>query len=290
MADVEARRRAAGIGLMVAAVSVFACMDTIAKYLSRDYPVPMIVWARYFFQMVAMLVILGPRQRLRLVRTRRPGFQIVRGIVLTLSSLSFFTALAHMQLAEASAITFLAPLFVAILAGPVLHERVPAASWIAIITGLVGMQFIIRPGTEVFSWWALLPMCNAILMAAYQLMTRRIASVDPATTTLFYPAVVGSVGLALALPAVGVWPIHIGHALLFLVLGVLGGAGHLLLIRAYQRAPASLLAPFMYAQLAMALTLGFLVFGNFPDAWALLGMAIIVASGVMLLTHQGRQL
>lgn len=288
MAKTEAQRRLAGIGMMIAAVSIFACTDAVAKLLTRDYSPLLIVWARYFFQMIAMIILLAPRRGLSLIRSKRPRFQFIRGLMLTFSSLTFFSALPHLPLADISAITFLSPLFVAVLAGPVLHERVPAASWVAIAGGLIGMLFIIRPGAAGFSLWTVLPIGTALLMAAYQLMTRRIAGIDPPTTTLFYPAVVGTVVLLLVLPFVWQWPHNIWHALGFMMLGVFGGIGHFLLIRGYERAPASLLAPFMYAQLVGALSLGWLVFGDFPDAWGLFGMTIIVGSGLLLVARQAR--
>ncbi len=284
----EARQRVIGISFIVAAVTVFACVDAVAKYLMRDYSVLIVVWARNFFQMLAMLIFLAPTMKLDLVRTKRPGIQLARGLLLTTSSLFFFTGVASMQLAEASAITFLAPLFIALLSGPVLHERVSRASWLAIIAGLIGVQFIIRPGSEVFSWAALLPVVTAICMAVYQLLTRRVAHTERTLTSLFYPSVIGSVILSAMLPWAGPLPIDLWHFALLVTIGALGGAGHFLLIRAYQHAPASTIAPFMYTQLIGALSLGYLLFGDIPDGWALLGMGIIVTSGILLVTHQHR--
>ncbi len=125
-------------------------------------------------------------------------------------------------------------------------------------------------------------------MAIYQLLTRRIAHTERALTSLFYPAVVGAVVLSLFLPFAGPWPDNIWHSSLMVILGPLGGVGHFLLIRAYQYAPASILAPFNYSQLVGALSLGYLTFGDFPDGWALLGMGIIVTSGAVLITYQHR--
>ena len=284
----EARQRAIGIAFIVAAVSVFACVDATAKFLMRDYSVLIVVWARNFFQMVAMIIFLAPTMKLDLLRTKRPGIQLARGLLLTTSSLFFFTGVASMQLAEASAITFLAPLFIALLAGPVLRERVPLPSWLAIVAGLIGVQFIIRPGSDVFSWAALLPVMTAICMAIYQLLTRHVAHTERTLTSLFYPSVIGSIILSALLPFAGPLPVDPWPFALLVTIGVLGGAGHFLLIRAYQHAPASTVAPFMYAQLIGALSLGYLLFGDLPDGWALLGMGIIVTSGILLVTHQHR--
>lgn len=277
-----------GIGLIVAAVSIFACMDTMAKYLSQSYAVLFVVWARYAVQMMWMLVVLGPRLRLRLVQTRRPGLQIARGTVLTLSSVVFFAALARMPLAEASAITFITPLLVAAFSGPVLRERVPRAAWYAIAVGLLGVLIVIRPGSAVFSAWALLPIASAVCFATYQLMTRKLAGVDSPFTTLFIPTVVATLGLAPAISFASAASISRPHALLFLAMGLLGAVGHFFLIKAFSYARASTIAPFIYAQLVGVLILGYLVFDQFPDGWSLAGMGIIVVSGLFVATRHRR--
>lgn len=270
------------------AVSTFSCLDATSKYLSASYAVPAIVWARYVFQMLLMLIVLGPRLRARLVRTANLRLQILRGIVLTASSLVFLTALSLMPLAEAASLAFMAPLMIAVLSGPVLHERVEARTWLALGGGFVGVLLIIRPGGELFTWVALLPLCSALLMATYQLMTSRLAGHDAALTTLFYPAVVGSIVVPIVFPHALSLPAQPLDAALFVALGLLGGIGHFFLIRAHDYAPASTLGPFMYAQLFTALVLGWLVFGQLPDAVALAGMLAITASGLLLILSHRR--
>jgi drug/metabolite transporter (DMT)-like permease len=277
-----------GIGLMLLAVSTFSCLDATSKYLASHYPVPAIVWARYVVQVLLMLVVLGPRLRLGLVRTTNLRLQIVRGLVLTASSLIFLTALSVVPLADAAGIAFMAPLFIAVLAGPVLHERVAAATWLALAGGFVGVLLIIRPGSGLFTWVGLLPLCSALLMAIYQLMTRKLAGRDSALTTLFYPAMVGSILVPIAFPFSLALPHQALHAWLFVALGLLGGVGHFFLIRAHDYAPASVLGPFMYGQLLTALVLGWLVFGELPDGLSMVGMLVVTASGLLLiLRHRG---
>jgi len=277
-----------GILLLVAAVSTFAVMDTTAKYLSRTYPVPAIVWYRYFFQALFMLVVLGPRMKLDLVRTRRPGLQIARAVVLALSTILYFSALALMPIAEASAITFLSPLLLTALSVLLLGERVSPAAWVAVGTGFLGVLFIVRPGGAVFSPAALLPLATAFCFAGYQLMTRQLAGVDSSLATLFYGAIVGTALLSLLLPFYWHAPVTLAHGLLLAMMGILGGVGHFVLIRAFAHAPASVLAPFVYTQLVSVLVLGYLVFGDFPDGWSLAGMGIIVASGAFV-ASRGRR-
>ena len=253
-----------GILLIVAAVSTFALMDTTAKYLARAYPVPGIVWARYAAQTLFLVVVLAPRLRLGLLRTRRPGLQLLRGVVLAASTMFFFSALALMPIAEAAAITFLSPLLLTAASAWLLKERVRRSAWAALVAGFVGVLIIIRPGGEVFTPAVILPILTAVSFAGYQLLTRQLAGVDSTMTTLFYSAVVGTVLLAPALPLYGRLPGTALDVALFAVLGVLASVGHFVLIRAFEHAPPSVLAPFVYTQLVVVLALGYLVFGDFP--------------------------
>lgn len=272
-----------GIGLMVLAVSTFTCLDTTSKYLAQHYPVPGIVWVRYIVHMVLMVLVLAPRQGMGLLRTANLRLQIIRGVILTASSLAFLTALSHMPLAEAASIAFMTPIIVAALAGTVLKENVGKRTWVALAGGFVGVLLIVRPGGGLFTWAALLPLVSAFGMAFYQMLTSKLAGRDAPLTTLFYPALIGTALVPLAFPHQLVLPATLPHAGLFVLIGVLGGLGHLLLIQAHHYAPASILSPFMYAQLVTALLMGWLVFGQFPDAVAFAGMATIAASGLLLI-------
>jgi drug/metabolite transporter (DMT)-like permease len=277
-----------GILLIIIAVSTFSCLDTIAKYLSRTYPVPMIVWARYVFHVLFMVFVLGRTVGFGLVQTKRPGLQLARGISVTLSSIFFFSALSHMPIAEASAITFVSPLLLTAMSVLILRERVRLSAWIAVAVGFAGVLIIIRPGGAVFQPAALLSLATAACFASYQLMTRQLAGIDSTLATLFIGAVIGTVIMSLVVPFYWHLPETAWHALLFMFMGVLGAGGHFVLIRAFEYAPASVLAPFVYAQLVAVLLLGYVVFDAFPDVWSLVGMAIIVASGIWIATHQTR--
>jgi drug/metabolite transporter (DMT)-like permease len=277
-----------GIGLMVLAVSTFTCLDTTSKYLAQHYPVPAIVWARYLVHMLLMLAVLGPRMGMRLVQTTNLRLQIIRGVILTASSLVFLSALKLMPLAEAASIAFMTPIIIAVLAGRVLRERVEARTWVALAGGFVGVLLIVRPGGGLFTWAALLPLASALMMAFYQMLTSKLAGRDSALTTLFYPALIGSALVPLVFPHQLALPTQAWHAALFVLVGVLGGVGHFFLIQAHHYAPASMLSPFMYAQLLTALVLGWLVFGQLPDGVALAGMATICASGLLLILGHRR--
>lgn len=277
-----------GILTLVAAVSFFALLDTLSKWLTQTYPVPMVVWARYSAQTLLMLLLLGPRLGAGLLRTRVPGQQIVRGLVLLGVSVLFLTALSLMPIAEATAISFMAPLILTAMSVVVLRERVGRGAWVAVTTGFIGVLIIVRPGGELFTPVVIVPIVSAFFYATYQLLTRRMAGIDPTMTTLFYGCLVGTVLLSLATPLFWAAPLSVLDGIMLLTTGVLGGLGHFALIRAFELAPASVLAPFLYVQLVIVTGLGYLVFDAFPDVWSLIGMTIIVVSGAWVASRYRR--
>lgn len=274
--------------MVMTAVAIFSVGDLMAKYLTRFYPIALIVWARFAFHLLLVVVALGPRYGRSLVRTNRLGAQITRGLLLVLGSIFFVSALKFMPLAETTAIAYLAPLLVTLMSVVFLKEKVELARWIAVLCGFIGVIVIIRPGSNVFTWAVLLPIGNAIAFASYQILTRRLAGLESPYTSIFYAGLVGTVLMSLVLPGGWMPPQSVLHAVLFVGIGTLGGFGHLILIKAYDHAPASRLAPFSYSQLIWVAAIGFFAFGEFPDAWSLLGIAILVASGIYIASHQRR--
>lgn len=271
---------------MMIAVGFFALIDTTAKYLSQHYPVPGIVWARYAGNLLLLVAILAARGELRYMRTARPGIQTLRGILLGAATMLFFLSISVLPLAEASAIGFVMPLFIAVLAVPMLKERMDMPRMLAVLAGLAGALIIVRPGSALFTHFALLPLATAVVNALYHILTRKLSGIEPPMTSLFYGALVGAVMFAPVVPFAVELPDSPLHWLLFGLLGVFATAGHLALIRAYEHAPATVLAPFHYSVLIWMMLLGLLVFGDFPDRWSLAGMAVIVLSGLYIANRQ----
>lgn len=275
--------------LVVGAVGCFTVLDSIVKFLAVRYPVPLLVWARYAVQAVAMVLWLGPTMGARLVHTRQPGLQVLRGVILLLSSLSFFTALRFLPLAEATALNYTTPTLVILLSVAVLKERMTRGRWAFVVAGALGMLLIVRPGAAILHGGAAFALAAAFFYATFQILTRKLAADDP-RVTLFYPALAGTALMTLLLPFfdrdVDMPWAHVG---LVVVTGALGTGGHFLFILAFQRAPASGLTPFTYMQLVWATLLGFALFGQFPDALSLAGMAVIAGSGLLLAWHERRR-
>lgn len=275
-----------GIALILIAIATFSVMDTIAKYLSQSYPVGSVVWARYAINLLVLSAFLVVRGEVKRIRTERPTTQIVRGLMLGASTLLYFTSLTVLPLAEAASIGFVLPVFVAILAVPMLGERIDMPRVIAIVVGLSGALIVVRPGTALFTIYALLPVAMALCNAFYQILTRKIAGLEHPLTSLFYGSLIGTVMSTFLLSAGVAMPVGWLHWTLFLTLGVLATIGHFVLIRAFDYAPATLLAPFVYSQLLWVMLLGWFVFGDFPDGWSMVGMAVIVASGLYIANRQ----
>lgn len=277
-----------GIALICFAVAMFAALDVVAKFLVREVPVPELVWARYTSQALLMVAVLGPRLGFGLVRTARPGVQLARALLLLSCSALFFTALLFLPLAEASALGFAAPLFVTALSVPMLKERVGPRRWIAVSVGFLGVLLVVRPGGAVLHWAVLLPLTMALFYSLYQILTRLIAGHERPLASLFWTALVGSLLTTLALPWIWQAPTSLGVAALMAATGLMGGIGHFAMIKAFETAPASLLAPYTYTQLVWATAFGYLAFGDFPDGWTLVGMGVIVASGVYIFYRERR--
>jgi drug/metabolite transporter (DMT)-like permease len=275
-----------GILLMVSAIGVFVLMDSTAKYLSQWYPVPGIVWARYLINLAILLAWFTVRGELKRIRPVRPGIQLARGLLLAGATFLYFTSLKVLPLADAAAIGFVLPLFVAVLAVPMLGERLDLSRTVAILAGLLGALLIVRPGSSVFTWYALLPVAMAACNALYQILTRKVAGIEHPLTSLVWGAIVGSVLLSLVAPFHWKAPDTAWHWTLLGVIGLLASIGHYLLIRAYDYASATLLAPYTYTAIVWAVLLGFILFGQLPDTWSVAGMAVIVASGLFLAGRQ----
>lgn len=275
-----ARRR--GILLMCGALVCFATLDATGKWLSQSVPVWEVVWARYVGSTVLALAFMNPWRSPEGFRTQRPLLQIVRALLLFGSTAFNFLALRYLQLDETMAILFAMPLVVSLLAGPMLGEWVGPRRLAAIVVGFVGVLIVVRPGLGGMHWAALYCVAGLFCYALYSILTRKLAATDSALTTAFFGAVSGAVLLTPALPWFWTLPPSAGVWTGLAALGALGGFGHYLLIAGHARAPAAVLAPYVYTQIVWMSGLGYLVFGNTPGPYTLIGASVVIASGLYL--------
>ena len=280
------------------ATVLFSCSDAMSKYATTasDGPgtpaVPAIELAsiRYVVFVLIAVIPLIRSPHLATLESRRPALQVARGLGVAGSAIFFILALGRMPIAEATAINFINPLLITLLAIPVLGERVTPRAWIAIAAGFLGMLVIVRPGFHMggpggFQPAALLVLGCSLSWSAAMLCTRRLVGIDRSTVTVFWTAASGMIVLLALLPFF-LRPLTPTQIALCIAVGIVASAGQLLAVLGYRHAPASVLAPLSYAQLIWSSALGWLVFGNAPDTWTVTGGLIIAISGVCVLRFQ----
>ena len=281
-------RPLAGIITLILSSWALSGLDASGKWvMGAGVSLWVLSWMRYSVHLVLVLGLVLPLRGKGVLRSVRPGAQLLRGAIMLLATLCFFKTLSHLPQAEATAINFLAPLIVLSLAPWLLKEPPRISRWVAAAVGFIGVLIIIRPGGGLDPVGVIWGLGTAFVFAAQFMVTRRVAVDDP-FTTLIWSGGVGAVALGAAMPFIlpQAMPVLRGlepaHWLVLVGTGVFGAAGHLLQIQAYRYAPASLLAPFVYLQIVAAATLGWLIWGDFPDAVSWLGIAVICTSGATL--------
>lgn len=269
-----------GIVCMVGAVAGFSALDATSKAVTAFAPVWMALWMRFLLQVLTTGVLLLPRQGLSLLRTQAPYQQALRGLLLVGTNGLAYLSLAHLPVAEFTSITMLLPLLLTVAAAWLLKERVPGWRWLCLAGSFAGVVLVIRPGGGLWRLESVLPLLLVVGGTAFQLLTRTLARTESPGTIHLYSGLVGlvlsSAMLPMAwqsLPASGWW--------LLGAMGLFGAIGHFLLIQAYVHAPVAVLTPYLYAQVGFAALAGWLVFDQFPDGWALAGMALVLGFGLL---------
>jgi drug/metabolite transporter (DMT)-like permease len=276
------------IALMCAGVSTFPFMNAAVKLLSPHYPAVQISWARFTGHLIIMLLVFLPQYRWTLLKTRKPAVQIGRSVLMLMSNLVFVMAIGRVPLATASAIGFTSPLIVTALSVPLLRESVGWRRWAAVLVGFAGALLVIRPGTGIADPAVLLLLLSSLTYALYQIATRWVSRYDNAATGIIFAALAGSVAMSFMIPFIFVMPRTLLDGLLFCCLGLLGGAGHYLVIRAFQLGRAAVIAPLGYVELIGSTVLGYAIFGHFPDLWTWAGAGVIILSGVYIALRERR--
>jgi drug/metabolite transporter (DMT)-like permease len=270
------------VGWLILAVTTFASLDTVAKILSQTMPITVAVWFRYMIPSVLLGVWLFARGGRNALATPNLWLQAARGAMLVLSTLCFWTALKHLPLVEAATVSFIGPTVLVVMSALILREKPEPIHWVALAMGFVGVLIVLRPGFSHPGEGAVAALGSAFFYCLYQILTRKLASSHSALVMLFYANALGAVILSFVVPATVRVPVGWEWAGVA-ALGLFGGFGHWCMIRAYTKADAPTLAPFMYSQLAVTTLYGWLVFNSLPDGYTLLGMLVIIGSGLIVL-------
>lgn len=279
----DARGRRIAIGLVTLATLCFSVLDACAKWLVQSLPVFEVVWLRFALHVVLMAALLAPAHGWSLLKVKSARLQALRGSMLAAMTALNFWALQYLQLAETGAIQFSVPLLIALLSAWWLGERLDARRWIAIVSGFAGVLLVIRPGSQAFHPAILLSVMNALLYAAFNLLTRRMAATESAEGMQLISAFCAALWLAPA--ALSVWrtPETLLQWAVIGLCALMGGVGHLFVAQAHRHASAAVLGPFLYQQILYMTVWGWLVFAQVPDAFVIAGAAVVVTSGLYLL-------
>jgi drug/metabolite transporter (DMT)-like permease len=277
----------AGILLTVLAGMVFSVMDATGKTLTTLMPVIQVVWGRYVVQTVLVTGYLAGTSGTRFLHARRPVLQAVRGATLLGATLTMYFALAQVSLADCTAVMFFSPILVTVFSVVFLKERIGLHRIAAVIAGFLGVILIVRPGSAGFDPYLLLPLGASVLNAAYLMLTRQLAGSEDAAATQFHTTATGAVLLSLVVIPFWQTPTLPGAGLMLLI-GCIGAVGHTLLINAFRHAPASLLSPFLYSQMLFATAISLFWFGAPLHETTLIGMAVLVGSGLYIWWRENR--
>ncbi|MBN8491556.1 MAG: DMT family transporter [Burkholderiales bacterium] len=279
----NAENRRIGIGLVTLTTLCFAVLDTSAKWLVLALPVMQVVWLRFVFHVLIASALLAPRYGWELLRVRNRKLQALRAAMMAAMTGLNFWALQYLQLAETGAIQFSVPLLIALFSAAFLGEKLDARRWAAIVAGFAGVLLIIRPGSAAFHPAILLSVLNALLYAAFNMLTRRLVATESAASLQLMSA--AGAALLLAPWALAVWqmPASLGQWGLLALCGLCGGVGHFMVAQAHRYASAATLGPFLYQQIIYMTLLGWWVFDQVPSLLVIGGAAVVVLSGLYLL-------
>ncbi|WP_300588601.1 DMT family transporter [Marivita sp.] len=272
--------------LMIAAIFCFSIMDATVKALAPNVGVLPTLWARYAGQMLLVFVLVLPRLK-TVVRTKYPGFQFFRSLLLMSATACFFTGLSLIPLSDAAALMSTNPMLITLGAAIFLGEKLGVRRIGGIVAAMIGALIIIRPGTDVFSAAALFPLGAAVCYSAYALLTRRVGADEDVWTSLFYTGFVGTVLLSILVPFQWQTPSAADVGLMVIV-AIAGTTGQLALIRAFTKGEAAMLAPYSYIGLAFAAFWGVIFFSEIPDFWTVVGSLVIAAAGLYVWHRETR--
>ncbi|WP_421906222.1 DMT family transporter [Mameliella sp.] len=277
----------AGLGLMCVGVASLSANDALAKFLVADYSPVQILFLRNVIALPFAILLTLKMGGAGALRSGRPVAHLVRGVLWIAATVLFFTSFLYLDLAEATALIFVAPLFITAISALFLKELVGPRRWLAVCLGFVGVLIVIRPGASAFQPASLLPVLTAFLYALLMLSARWVDASESVWTMLLYLTGASAFLSAFIVPFVWV-PVRLGDLWLFAAIALFGTAGMTMMTQAFRLAPAAIVAPMDYTAIVWATAFGWLVWGEVPDRTAFYGAAVIIASGLYVIWRERR--
>lgn len=273
------RQQMSAILFLVLALQVLPVSDTLAKSMSASLPLLQVIWARFFFHCLATGAYAAWRYGPASLRPTVSIRLLARSAALFIAVGLFYVAIHFMPLTTALTLWFVAPFLLTLMARFFFREAVGAAQWLAIAAGFAGIVMAIRPSPETWEWTYLVGLLAGFGYAVFLLLTRLIETGIPPVVSVYQTGLVGCVvstafvGAVWQQPAAADWP-------MLIAIGAVAAVAHLLIIKAFEKADASTLAPFTYSEVIGAAILGYVVFGDAPGMVASAGLGVIVLSAV----------
>lgn len=272
-----------GIAIAVCAIFFFALIDASSTYITATIPVLITLWVRYLIQLGSAWFMVRRQQKTWFPKTQNWFWQVLRAFCYISSSATAYLSLRFLHLAEYTAIAMLSPVITSALAVFMLHEKMPRFRVLLLVIAFTGALLIIKPGSMEVKWALLLPLAQVAFNIAFLLITAHLSHFDESLTTHMYSGLIGLISISALMPFM--WT-GFPEANITMWLALIGGCfaasiGHLLLLHAYRFAPSTVLMPYLYMQIAIAVLLGWLLFGNIPNGLSLLGIVLIASSGVL---------
>ena len=264
---------------------LFCTVDTQAKFLTDSFSPLQIVWMRQLGLLFGIVVLLSIRG-ISILRTNYFKLQLIRGTIVIISPVCFVTGIMFVPLADAIAVTFVAPFLVIVLAAMFLDEKIGVHRWIAVFFGLIGTLIIIRPGLGVFHPAVFFVFVAGSLFSVRQIISRYLSKSDKTVTTVSYTALVGSFWLSLPLTFFWKWPTSMLEIFLIINIAVLAAAAEVCVIKALEVAEATAIGPVHYTLIIWGVFYGYLVFNDIPDFWTWVGTVIIVICGLYIIHRE----
>ena len=274
-----------GMACMVVGVLMLASADAVTKLLIVDFHAGEIIFYRGVFAFLPLVPLIGWNGGVRSLRLQQPRGVWWRGVIALVTSVFVALSFINLPLAEASALIFTSPIFLTALSPWLLGEKVGWQRWSAVLFGFAGVVVMIEPGSSAFTIWAFVPLIAALCSASRDIVTRRLGIVDSATTVMFYTSIVALIGGAISMPWSGPAP-NAEQWALFVLSGIFVSLAHLLIVMALQLAEGPTVAPLKYVSLVWSAILGYLIWGDVPGTWKVLGAMMVVAAGLFIIYRE----